>query len=172
MTEKWKTFTEIYKGKVFTLGSGQISLEDGTEAIRDVVVHPGGVVTLPILDEKIMFIRQYRIALGKEILELPGGRVEKIEDREERARTELLEETGYRAKKIELLGCYYPVPGFTNLKISIYEGNDLEYVGTKLEWDEKIDIVMISIENAELMLREGKFEDGSVIIALSYFFSR
>ena len=171
MSEKWKNNRIIYEGSVFALKTGVVFLDDGSEAIRDIIVHPGGVVVLPILGEKIVLIKQFRIALGKEIYELPGGRVKAKDNIEERARLELEEEVGYKANCFEHMISYFPVPGMTDLQIHIYKAEDLIHCGTDPECDENIDVVTLNIKEVKELLDSGSIVDGSAIIALSYYFS-
>jgi len=71
----------IYSGKVLNLRVDEVELEDGKRALREVVEHRGAVVIIPVLnDEKIVMVRQYRYATGKELLELPAGTMEEGEN--------------------------------------------------------------------------------------------
>lgn len=172
MHEEWKSSQIIFKGTVFSLRTGIVSLENDATATREVIEHPGGVVVIPILDnKKIIFIKQFRIALGKELLELPGGRVQDQESIEERALSELEEETGYKANTISHALSYYPVPGITNLKIHIYTASNLVFSQRNLEWDEKVEVVTLSIEEVKKKLAHGYIEDGSAIIGLNHYLS-
>ena len=82
---------------------GMARLDDGMEVHREMVVHPGGVGIVPVLDEGVLLIRQYRIAVQRHVLEIPAGRLEGNEDPEHRGRCELEEECGYRAGRLELV---------------------------------------------------------------------
>jgi len=81
----------------------QCLLPNGKEASRDVVLHPGASVVIPINDNnEIYMVRQYRKPVEKELLELPAGKLDKGEDPEVCARRELKEETGLEADKISI----------------------------------------------------------------------
>jgi len=169
MSEKWKNSKVIFKGNVFSVKSGTVSLDNNAETTRDIIEHPGGVVVLPILDGKIILIRQFRISLNKEIYELPGGRLQRYDSIEDRAHSELKEETGYKANSLTNLISYYPVPGITNLKIHIFKATNLEFCGSDLEWDERIDVVSLSRDDVNKMLSRGTIVDGSTLIALNLY---
>ena len=86
----------------------------GMETTHDVVEHPGGVTVLPInTDDAVLFVSQYRHAIGRDLLELPAGTLSEGEEPEACAQRELQEETGYRAGSIELLGGFYSAPRFS-----------------------------------------------------------
>ena len=87
----------------------------GVQAERDIIVHPGSVVVLPIFkDGRILLIRQYRHSVGEFLWELVAGRKEPKESPMAGARRELLEETGYTAKRMRRLMRVVPTPGFVN----------------------------------------------------------
>src|SRR6201997_1543536 len=95
----------VYQGKVFWVTSDEVLKPGGIRARRDVVRHNGSVVILAIDDRKnpndpdVLLIRQYRHAAGQFLMELPAGRIEPGEKLMPAAKRELLEETGYRARK-------------------------------------------------------------------------
>ena len=102
----------IYKGKKFNLEVHRLQNADGLRFIREIVVHPGGVVLLPFLpDGRILLIRQWRYAVSQYLIELPAGTLEKGEEPMNCAGRELLEETGYLAGRLKILGSFFFVPG-------------------------------------------------------------
>ena len=101
--EKWTEREEKYKGKIFSLLSGKVQLDNGELVTRDIVHHNGGVAIVPVLDDSVILISQFRISIEREILELPAGRLEEDETPEACARRELEEEIGYRAGKMSLV---------------------------------------------------------------------
>ena len=82
--ETWVNSETLYEGKIVTLKRGRVRLDDGREAIREVVEHNGGVVIAPRVGDSVVLVRQYRIAIGKELLELPAGKLEGAEEPLER----------------------------------------------------------------------------------------
>lgn len=172
MRESWSQNEYLYRGRIVSLLTGEARLEDGSIVRREVVEHTGGVAIVPVLNNNsVILIRQFRISIGRELLELPGGRLEPGESPEGRARVELEEETGYRASSITSVTSYYPCPGFSNLRVSVFLAFDLERTERNLEWDEKIELVVLPFEEVRRRLLAGEFEDGNTIIGLFGLFA-
>jgi ADP-ribose pyrophosphatase len=113
-----------YKGKVFSVFTDTVEEPGGNINVRDVIRHNGSVVILAVDESKnpndpdIIFERQYRHAAGQFLIELPAGRVEPKEAPLAAAKRELIEETGYRAKRWKLLTKYFASPGFLGIPLS------------------------------------------------------
>ena len=157
----------IYDGQVFDVRVDTIR-ENGKTHDRDIVDHPGSAVILPVFDDgKVALVRQYRHAIGKELLELAAGSLEKGEDPETGAVRELEEEIGVLAEKIELLCSVYVSPGFLTEKMSIYLATGLTDVGQKLEGDESITVERYSFEKLHEMIGNGDIEDAKTIVGIT-----
>ena len=170
MSEKWLQSQYIHQGEFFSLRSGQVALEDGKTAQREIIEHNGGAAVVPVLsDYSVVLVRQFRISIGQEILEIPGGRLLPGESPETRAKYELEEEVGYRAGRLIPLVTFYPSPGYTNEKVHIYLGLDLQKTQQNLDPGEKIEIVILSLAEIKNMLVRGEFIDGNMIIAMHKF---
>lgn len=105
----------LYQGKVFQLRRDMVIEPGGVRAERDIILHPGSVVILPIFEDgRVLLIRQYRHAVGEFLWELVAGRKETGENPRAAARRELIEETGYRAKRLRNLLRVVPTPGFVS----------------------------------------------------------
>lgn len=172
MHETWVSRETKYKGRILELHVGQARLEDGTVAHREIVVHGGGVGVVPVLGDKIILVRQFRIAVGKDVLELPAGRLEPGEAPDQRALAELEEETGYRAGRLVHVASCYCSPGFTSELDHIYLAFDLEKTGQNLEHDERVEIVELSFDECRDMLERRAFDDAKTIIGLRELFAR
>ncbi len=137
---------------------------------REVVRHPGAVCILPLLRTaggvKIVMIRNLRPALGEELWELPAGTLEPPEPPEQCAARELIEETGYRAERIEALGSFYTTPGMTDELMRAYVATDLTEVGQQLEEDERIRPMPLSVEDVFGLLDRGELRDGKSMVTL------
>lgn len=164
--ETWKESEILYEGKVVRLRVGQVTLDNGETAVREVVEHPGGVCIAPFTGHSVLFVRQFRIALGKYILEAPAGKIEEAEEPAFRAARELEEETGYRAGKLISVGGVYSSVGFCSEKIHLYLALGLEYVGQCLDLEERIELVELPMDEIRRSLRENTFEDGKTILVL------
>lgn len=158
----------VYRGCLISLLRYYISLR-GRKFSREVVEHPGAVAVIPISDdEKIVMVRQHRLPAGRSLLEIPAGTKRVGEGDEECARRELLEETGYNARTLKKVWSFYPAPGYSTEKITLFFAKDLEKAEQKLEEDEAIEVVEISIEDAMEMLRKGLVEDAKTIVGLCW----
>lgn len=164
--ETWIDSNIAFSGKIFTVRTGTVRLDDGRTAQRDVVENPGGVGIVPVLNDEVILVRQFRIAINREIVEIPAGRLEEGETPESCAGRELQEEIGYRAGKLILASSYYSSAGFSNERMYLFLGLDLDEVALRPEWDERIQIVRIPIAEIEPKLRSGEFEDAKTIIGL------
>jgi ADP-ribose pyrophosphatase len=164
--EEWVRSERIYEGRIVSLRVGDARLDDGTVAPREVVEHSGGVGIVPVVDDSVVLVKQYRIALGMDILEVPAGRLEPGESPEYRARCELEEEIGYRAGRLKLVAECYPSPGFTNQLDYIFLGFDLEPCTARPEFDERIEPVRVPIAELDELLARNAFKDAKTIIGL------
>ena len=146
---------------------------DGAVIGRDVVVHPGAVVILPVLsDGRIVLIRNYRYTVERELWELPAGTREPDESPAETARRELEEETGYRADSVEALVTFFTSPGVLTEQMHAFVATGLVRVGQKLMADERIRVSPVAAAEARRMLVEGDFADAKTIAVLGMYFAK
>ncbi len=164
--EKWQENQIVYDGTVFRIRTGDVTLEDGTCAQREVVEHSGGVGVIPFDGNSVILVRQYRIAIGQDILEIPAGKREGDEDPAECGMRELIEETGYRAKQLIPAGSYYATVGYSSEKFYLYLAFDLQHVGQDLDEEERIELVELSLDEVRQGLKAHRFEDGKTVVGL------
>ena len=137
---------------------------------RDVVVHPGAVVILPVLDDRrVVMIRNYRHAVERELWELPAGTLEPNEEPIDTARRELEEETGYRAGKILPLMEFYTSPGILTERMYAFVATDLTSVGQKLQGGEQIVVEVVELADLRRSLIRGELCDGKTIAVLGRY---
>jgi len=160
----------VFEGKMINVRVDRVRLPDGKESTREVVDHPGAVVIVPVLGEKILFVEQYRYPIEQVLLELPAGKLDPGESPEECAKRELEEETGYKAKKLSYLGKIFTTPGFTTEVIHIFAAEDLEKTTQNTDPDEFIEVKELHIEEVLSLLRNAEIEDSKTICALTRFF--
>ena len=108
--------------------------------------------------------------MGDTVLEIPAGKLEPGEEPVERARQELLEETGFRAGRLVPAGSIYASAGYTSERIYLFLAFDLEHVGQALEFDERIAPAELALEDLARMLREHAIEDAKTVVALERLF--
>ena len=130
--EEWPVVSsaERYRGKIINVRSDTIRSPDGNFAEREVVEHTGAVGVLA-LDEsrRVLMIRQYRHPVGRLLWELPAGlRDVAGEPVLQTARRELLEETGYRAARWNVLVDYFTSPGIITERLRVFLARGLELV--------------------------------------------
>lgn len=163
----------VFQARRFYVEHRVYERAEGDPIVRDVVVHPGAVVILPVLDEKrIVMIRSVRHAVEQELLELPAGTLEPGEKPIETARRELTEETGYEAGRVEPFIEFYTSPGVLSELMRAFTAQDLTFVGQRLEDSERIVPEIVALEDARRGLIEGRFRDGKTIAVLGTYFAR
>lgn len=160
--------TLSFQGVRFDVRACDRLTRSGASHHYEALVHPGGVVILPLWDEhSILMIRNYRFAVGETLWELPAGTLEPDEEPEKSAFRELKEETGYEAKAIALLGRFYSSPGISNEVITVYVAKDLHFVGQQLDDGETITTEVLTWKTIYEMIRSGEIRDSH---AISTFF--
>ncbi len=157
---------QVYSGKIVGLTVDTIEL-GGTEYIREVVRHPGGVVVLAELqDGRIPFARQFRYPINQSLLELPAGKVDAGEEPALTAARELEEETGFRPEHLNHVLNFYVSPGYCDEIIGFYYTDRVQETAACLEHDEEIMVEFYRLEEAvELSLR-GEIVDAKTLVAL------
>ncbi|MBX3296193.1 MAG: NUDIX hydrolase [Acidobacteria bacterium] len=156
----------IYTGKVFDIRIDRVR-EGDVEYDRDIVVHGGSAVILPVFaDGTAALVRQYRHAAGETLLELAAGTLESGEDPLEGARRELEEEIGVRAETIEKLTEFFVSPGFLTEKMHVFLATGLTEVGQKLEEDEILTIERHSFPALLEMVDRGDIRDAKSIVGI------
>jgi ADP-ribose pyrophosphatase len=146
----------------------KLLLPNGHRTSIELVVHPGAVVIVPFLSQdKIIFLRQFRPVVKKYLYELPAGTMERSEAASVCARREIIEETGYVARRMSVLGFIYPVPGYSTEKITIYKAQGLKKTENCLEKDEVITTVVMTRQNVQALFKKGALVDAKSICALA-----
>jgi ADP-ribose pyrophosphatase len=158
----------IFEGKKIRLEVHHLRDEETDRRIsREVVVHPGAVVILPLLkDDVVVLIRNRRYAVGQILVELPAGTLEKGEAPMNCAGRELLEETGYLAGRLQPLGNFYTSPGILSEKMYAFVAYDLEKKESALEEGEEIELSPTKLDDAIDMIQLGQIADGKTIATL------
>jgi ADP-ribose pyrophosphatase len=160
----------LYKGKVFQLQRDTVIEPGGVKADRDIIVHPGSVVVLPVFpDGRVLLIRQYRHSVGEFLWELVAGRKEPGESPVAGARRELIEETGYSAKRFRKLMRVVPTPGFVNEWMWVFAAEGLTEGDAQPEEDEKITPRIFTLQQAAKMIERGTLRDAKSICGILYY---
>ena len=164
--EKQLSSKLVYDGRVIKVSRDEVKCPNGEESIREIVHHRGGVGILFKVGNKFIFEKQYRYALGEEIIEMPAGKLEEGEIPLEAAKRELLEETGYRPLEMVHLGDSYPTPGYSSEVIHLYYCPKAVKEERHLDKDEDIELIYLTLEEIEQMIADGKIKDSKTVAAI------
>ena len=163
--------TIIYRGPVFGIRRDEVIEPSGVRTTREVITHPGSVVVLPVLpDGRILLIQQYRHATRQYLWELVAGRMDPGETPKKAAARELIEETGFRAKRFRVFLDVFPTPGFLEERMFILLAEGLTAGEAEPEEDEKIISRAYTRKQLEELIRGGKLRDAKSIAGILYYF--
>ncbi len=160
----------MFEGSKFAVDRVTLTRNDGGTTERELVVHPGAVAVLPIMDDgRVVMIRNERFAVGEELWELCAGTLEAGEDPRACAGRELIEETGYEAATIEPLVLFYTSPGVCTERMYTFVARGLKHVGQQLEPTEKIRVEPVSWDELIRLCRDGEVRDAKTLAAVLYY---
>ena len=163
----------VFEGRVIKVRRDRLIDPAGNPLTREVVVYPGAVtIVARPAPESVVLVRQYRHAVGKELLELPAGGIETGEDPEAAAVRELEEETGYRAGRIVERVRFWTTPGFTSELMYLYEADQLVRTAIHPDEDEAIETEIVHRDEAFAMIDDGRIQDAKSIVGLLRVFSK
>ena len=163
-----KNIKQVFKGRLLKVYVGKERLPHGYVATFEMIKHPGAALIVPFLTkDKIIMLRQLRPVIGSYIYELPAGTLDKNESPASCAKREIIEETGYSAKKITLLGKIYPVPGYSTEKIFIYKAEGLKKKDRIAEPDEVIENHIFTKKQIKKLFKNGRITDAKTICGLT-----
>jgi ADP-ribose pyrophosphatase len=167
MTEEPKLLLEASRFKV--VEHSQV-LRNGQLVSRQVVVHPGAVTIIPVLDgERVCLIRNYRVAVGKTLIELPAGTIDNREPPLETAKRELQEETGFTAARWRELPSFYMSPGILNERMYLFVAEGLTPGESAREPGEEIDNLIVPWAEAVAMAERGEIEDAKSLVGILHW---
>jgi ADP-ribose pyrophosphatase len=157
----------IYRGHAFNVRRDEVRFPNQHTTFLDIIDHVGAVTILPLdADRRVLFVRQYRHATGKELLELPAGTLDAGESAESCALREIREETGYAAGNLIKLGEFYLAPGYSTEFMVVYLATELHPAPLPGDLDEFITLVPIPIDQAYRLALSGGLQDGKSLAAL------
>lgn len=161
----------IHRGAKFDYVESSWSGRDGRRLTRQFVRHPGSVVILPLIEEGgqttgMVWIRNFRHALGRAIWELPAGTRDRAEAVEACAARELIEETGYEAGRLERVGVLHTGPGMTDEAMEVFVARGLREVGVRPEEDEEMTVHPMGLVEVWGMVERGEVTDSKSLAVL------
>jgi ADP-ribose pyrophosphatase len=169
--EKTLSTTPIYDGRVISLQVDDVELPDGNKGKREIVKHPGAVAVIATTDEgKLVLVEQFRKALERTLIEIPAGKLEPGEEPIVTAGRELEEETGYLCEDMEYVTSFYTSPGFADEYIHFFEAKGLRKKedAASLDEDEFVELLEVTLEEALVLMQDGKIHDAKTVYALQY----
>ena len=157
----------VYDGKMLKVRSDTVRLPDGGTAEREFIDHPGAVAVIALTDAgELVMERQYRYPLGRDMTEIPAGKIDPGEDPLATAQRELKEETGYTAGQWRHVATIHIAIAYSNERIEIYLAKDLRHEGAKLDDEEFLEVFTLSPAAALAWVREGKITDSKTVAGL------
>jgi len=162
----------VFQGPVFKIVSQQVKEPDGVHVRRDIVCHPGSIVILALDEDgtrrppRVLLERQYRHAAGQRLWELPAGSLEPGENKLAAAKRELLEETGFTARKWQRALSFYVSPGFLTETMEVFLARQLIKGKAQPEEDERIAVRFFPLPQAVKMAMTGKIKDAKTLASL------
>ncbi len=162
------TSKTVFTGKIINVAVEDAHLPNGSVHKYEVVHHPGGACAVPIFDNgDVLLLRQYRHPAGDYLWELPAGKLDvKGENPMECAARELIEESGYKAGKMEKICDFYSTPGFTDEILHIYRATELTPANMKTESHEIIEVHRFTKDHVDRMISDGEIRDGKTLLGL------
>ena len=159
----------VWSGTLVSAGTGTFVDPEGNEFERDVVHHPGAVVVVPVVDQEVILVRQYRAAIDRILLELPAGKRDVTDEPVEvTAHRELEEEVGMRAGSMTQIAEFYNSPGFCDEHSFLFLATDLTPCATAFQGHEEqhMTIERIPLDEVPRLIADGEIVDAKSIIGL------
>lgn len=162
----------LFRGRLLALREDEVEFPNGRRIRFEVLEHPGAVAIVPVTtDGHVLLVRQFRAAMGADLLEVPAGTLEPGEAPEACARRELVEETGHAAARWEPLGRFYVAPGYTTEVIHLFLARDLRPApagseGEDLRDEEDLRVEAVPLADARRRVETGEIRDAKSIIGI------
>jgi len=176
MTELTEVLIEsdkVFEGRLISVRKDTVRLPNGRTSTREVVVHPGAVAIVPMLEDgRVILVKQYRHAVGKILMEIPAGTLYPDETPEECALRELREEVGYAAGRLEKLTSVYLAPGYSTELIHLFLATDLQPAEGETDEDEFLKPVTLTLDEAIAQITDGEIQDAKTVAALLLVWSK
>ncbi len=159
----------LHEGRILNLREDIVELANGRRAVREVVEHEEVVAIVPVdAAGQVLLVRQYRLAAGRSLLEVPAGGIEAGEGAEDAAQRELREETGQRADRLQRLGGFYVSPGYCTEYVHLFLASGLSASAAEADPDEQIVVERLTVGEALALVESGQIEDAKSIIGLTW----
>ena len=159
----------VFEGRIMNVRVDDVLYPNGNRSTVEVVEHNGGVCVIAQPDPaSIVLVRQFRPAIGRELWEVPAGKLEAGEDPRVAAERELIEETGYRCASLRKLWSFYTAPGFCSELLHIFVAEGLSAGTPEPEADEEIETRVFPLEEAWSMIERDELPDAKTQVAVGW----
>ena len=168
--EKTISSRYIFRGRAFSVKIDTVINAEGHETTREIVEHADCIAVVPVNDDgDILMVKQYRKAVGKELLEIPAGGIDPGEDPETAVKRELQEEIGYLPGTVKRLSGFYSTPGFTNEYLHLFLATDLKR--SQLYAEDTAGIETVPIRPAEIphLISSEEIQDSKSVAGLLFY---
>lgn len=171
MTETRISSQRCFDGRIVSIALDQVRLPDGSQASRECVLHPGGAAVLAVTaQQQVILVRQHRYVCGRDLLELPAGKLDAGEAPALCAQRELAEETPYTAGRVQLLHAFFSSPGFCNERIHLFWAQDVQPNSQACpDEGELLELVLLDESQVRAALAAQQIEDGKTLVALYWW---
>jgi ADP-ribose pyrophosphatase len=167
LSERRLSGSLVFDGRLLKVRSDTVRLPDGGTAEREWIDHPGAVAVIALTDSgELVMERQHRYALGRDMIEIPAGKIDPGEDPLATARRELKEETGYSAREWRHLATVHIAIGYSNEHIEIFLARGLKQELADLDDEEFVEVFTLPLATALLWVREGRITDAKTVSCL------
>ena len=168
LTEHTLSSEQVFDGKLLKVYRDTVRLPDGSQGLREHVIHPGAVAVVPLFDDgSVLLERQFRYPHRRVFIEIPAGKLEPNEPHLETAKRELLEETGYRAEEWRRIVTIHMTIAYTNEAIDLFLARKLTKAGSaQLDAGEFVETLVVPYDRALQMIRDGEITDAKTVTAL------
>ena len=159
----------VFEGKLIRVALGDFVSPSGATITRELVRHPGAVSVVPIVGDHVVMVRQYRAAIGHDLLEIPAGKRDVADEPPEvTAARELVEEIGLRPRALELLAGFYNSAGFTDEYCYVYLATEFDAATAEAhgEEEEHMTVEHVPLDEVDAMIADGRLRDAKSIIGL------
>jgi ADP-ribose pyrophosphatase len=162
--------TKIFEGKIITVVVGEFETPTGELISRELIRHPGAVSVVPVVGDHVVMVRQYRAAIGTDLLEIPAGKRDVADEPPEiTAERELVEEVGLRPRSLELLSAFYNSAGFCDEYCYVYLATEFDEATAEAHGEEEVHMTIehVPLDDVPAMIADGRLCDSKSIIGIT-----
>jgi len=167
LREETEHSEQVFDGRLLDVRRDRVRLPDGSEGLREYIVHPGAVMVVPVLDDgRLVIERQWRHPLGRVMTEFPAGKLDEGESPWHCAIRELIEETGFRAAEWARAGMLHNAIAYSSEGIEIWFARGLSHGAAELDAGEFLEVGSAALEDLEALAAQGELTDAKTLVGM------